>query len=283
MYEGERVRGNMLPDVLTSQLRDEAAGEPVGVRVLRIATHHAVRSQGLGSALLDGVATEFGDGTATGALDAAAPEWDGDPVDWLGVGYGATPDLVRFWRRNGYRMAHLSTSRNETSGEYSALMLRPCSAAGRALHERTAAWFARRIGSVLADPLRDADADVVRGALAAAAMPTPLDLTDREWRTVAAAAFGPGLYAPAPRPFRTLALHYLTGGDPAATERPDLPAAEERLLVRKALQARAWDDVAADLAFVSRRACMRQFGDAMATLVDAYGNDAAREEGDRYR
>ncbi|HKL28630.1 MAG TPA: tRNA(Met) cytidine acetyltransferase TmcA, partial [Natrialbaceae archaeon] len=30
MYEGGRVRGNMLPDVLTSQLRDEEAGIPVG-------------------------------------------------------------------------------------------------------------------------------------------------------------------------------------------------------------------------------------------------------------
>ncbi|MFW5974115.1 MAG: tRNA(Met) cytidine acetyltransferase TmcA, partial [Natrialbaceae archaeon] len=38
MYEGQRVRGNMLPDVLTSQLRDEAAAEPVGYRVMRIAT-----------------------------------------------------------------------------------------------------------------------------------------------------------------------------------------------------------------------------------------------------
>ena len=283
MYEGERVRGNMLPDVLTTQLRDAAAGEPVGVRVLRIATHHAVRSQGLGSKLLDGVAAEFGDAATPDALDTPTPEWNGDRVDWLGVGYGATPDLLRFWRRNGYRMAHLSTSRNETSGEYSALMLRPCSPAGRALHDRTANWFARRIGSVLGDPLRDADPDVVRGALRAAATPTPLALTDREWRTIAAAAFGPGLYAPAPRPFRALALHYLTGGEPEAEAVPDLPASDERLLVRKALQARSWDDVAADLAFVSRRACMRQFGAAMATLVDAYGNDAAREEGARYR
>ncbi|MFW5977771.1 MAG: tRNA(Met) cytidine acetyltransferase TmcA, partial [Halohasta sp.] len=38
IYEGQRVRGNMLPDVLTSQLRDEAAAEPVGYRVMRIAT-----------------------------------------------------------------------------------------------------------------------------------------------------------------------------------------------------------------------------------------------------
>jgi tRNA(Met) cytidine acetyltransferase len=110
MYEGGRVRGNMIPDVLTSQLRDEDAGVPEGLRVLRIATHHAVRSRGFGSRLLAEVREEFA-----------------DAVDWLGTGYGATPELLRFWRANGYSAVHLSTTRNDASGEYSAVMLAPTS------------------------------------------------------------------------------------------------------------------------------------------------------------
>ncbi|WP_276257513.1 tRNA(Met) cytidine acetyltransferase TmcA [Haloglomus litoreum] len=279
MYEGERVRGNMLPDVLTTQLRDEAAGGPVGVRVLRIATHHAVRSEGLGSRLLDEVAAEFGPQSTDGS-DEGPPEpgWPNDPVDYLGVGYGATPRLLRFWRQNGFRTVHLSTTRNDTSGEHSALMMRPLTDAGHELHDRSADWFARRVGSVLGDPLRDADPDVVRATLRAADATVPLDLTDREWRTVAAAAYGPGMYAPAPRPFRQLALHDLLGGSAAG-----LSDDEERLLVRKALQARPWEAVADELDCVSRRACMRAFGDACVGLVDAYGTDAAREEAARYR
>jgi len=271
MYEGERVRGNMLPDVLTTQLRDGSAADPVGVRVLRIATHHAVRSEGLGSRLLDEVAAEFGPGEREGSPE---PGW---PADYLGVGYGATPRLLRFWERNGFRTVHLSTTRNDTSGEHSALMIRPLTDAGRALHDRSADWFARRVGSALADPLRDADPDVVRATLRATDADLPLDLTDREWRTVAAAAHGPGMYAPAPRPFRRLSLRHLLG-DPDV----DLPAGAERLLVRKALQARPWDEVVEDLDFVSRRACMRAFGDACAPLVDRYGGEAAREEAARY-
>jgi tRNA(Met) cytidine acetyltransferase len=284
MYEGERVRGNMLPDVLTTQLRDEAAADPVGVRVLRIATHHAVRSEGLGSRLLQEVADEFGpdgvdgaDGADRGDTDPPEPRWPAEPVDYLGVGYGATPELLRFWWRNDFRTVHLSTTRNDTSGEYSALMLRPLTAAGDALHDRSADWFARRIGSVLGDPLQDAAPDVVRATLRAADATVPLDLTDREWRTVAAAAYGPGMYAPAPRPFRRLALHDLLGGSAAG-----LSDTAERLLVRKACQARPWEDVAEELDFVSRRACMRAFGDACAALVDAYGGEAAREEAARY-
>ena len=36
-----------------------------------------------------------------------------DTVDYLGVGYGATPRLVEFWTDCGYRTVHLSTTRND--------------------------------------------------------------------------------------------------------------------------------------------------------------------------
>jgi tRNA(Met) cytidine acetyltransferase len=278
MYEGERVRGNMLPDVLTTQLRDQAAAGPVGVRVLRIATHHAVRSEGLGSRLLDGVAAEFGPaGGSAAGQGSPEPGWPDESTDHLCVGYGATPQLLRFWRRNDFRTVHLSTTRNDTSGEHSALMLRPLTDAGHDLHDRSAGWFARRVGSGLADPLRDVDPGVVRATLRATDAELPLDLTDRGWRTVAAAAYGPGMYAPAPRPFRRLALHDLLG-----EEGVGLADADERLLVRKALQGHPWDVVTEELGFVSKRACMRAFGDAYVALVDAYGGAAASEEAARY-
>ncbi|MEF8840449.1 MAG: tRNA(Met) cytidine acetyltransferase TmcA [Haloarculaceae archaeon] len=273
MYEGERVRGNMLPDVLTSQLRDEGAGEPVGLRVLRIATHPAVRSRGLGSRLLEAV---------TADARAGRFEWPAgvdSTVDYLGVGYGATPRLLRFWAENGFGTLHLSTTRNDASGEYSALMSRPLTETGRALRDRTARWFRRRVGSVLADALDDADSDVVREALAATALPEPVepDLSDREWRTVAAAAFGPGLYDAAPRPFRELALEHLVGGG------VELSADAERLLVRKVLQTHSWKQVPEEGPYVSKREAMRALGAAYRPLVDRYGTEVAREEADRYR
>jgi tRNA(Met) cytidine acetyltransferase len=308
-YEGARIRGNMLPDVLTSQVRDEAAGTPVGYRVVRIATHAAVRSRGLGSRLLDAIADEVvGPEDGAGPRDTrtergrtphgeGADDRAGQPlesVDWLGVAYGATPDLVGFWAANGYRTVQLATSRNATSGEYSALMLRPTTAAGRALHDRHAAWFLRRAVGLLGDPLSDLDADVARAVLAAAdanALP-PLSLSEWGWRTVAAAAYGPGLYDVAPGPFRPLVRRALVAGlggvdDPgrgsdARGERPRLTAAQQRLLVRKVLQAESWGSVAAARG-ESNSEAMRAFGRACRPLVDAYGGDAAQAERDRYR
>ena len=262
MYEGERVRGNMLPDVLTSQLRDESAGEPVGHRVMRIATHPAIRRRGLGSMLLEAVHAEFG-----------------EDVDWFGVGFGATPDLVSFWRENGYGTVHLSTTRNDVSGEHSALMLRPTSSAGEALHRRHAEWFVARVPSMLAGPLREVDADVVRASLGAADVAPDITLEDRDWRLVAATAYGPGLVDVDLRPFRRLVMAHLV--DP--TDPSLLTARQERLLVRKVLQGWSWRACAPALDFHSAGECMRALGEAFVPLVEAYGTPVARAEADRYR
>ena len=265
MYEGERVRGNMVPDVLTSQLRDEAAAEPRGVRTVRIATHHALRDAGFGSRLLEEIHAEF---------DEA--DGEGNGVDYFSVGYGATPRLLRFWRRAGYRTVHLSTSRNDASGEHSAIMLRPATEAGRDLLSRHAVAFRDRERDGLSDAHRDVDPDVVAGALRACPAPVPVDLTEVEWRSVVGASFGPGMYDSAPGAFRDLAMAALVEDAPA------LGAREERLLVRKVLQGRPWESVADELGYVSTAACMRALGDAYEPLVERYGTDFALDERERF-
>ncbi|WP_050031476.1 tRNA(Met) cytidine acetyltransferase TmcA [Natrinema altunense] len=267
MYEGGRVRGNMLPDVLTSQLRDEAASELVGRRVVRIATHHAARSRGFGSHLLERIRTEFAAGS--GDDDDAAG------VDWLGTGFGATPGLLEFWRENDYRTVHVSTTRNDASGEYSALMLAPTSDEGRALHDRHADWFVRRVAALSSDALDDLAPDVARALLRSvdADAGPPLSITAHEWRVVAGAAYGPGLFDVDPGPFRDLVVRYLVD-DPDTVSLTDR---EERLLVLRALQGHGWETVADRLGYHSTGQCMRALGDAFCPLVDHYGPDAALE------
>ncbi|ELY95502.1 tRNA(Met) cytidine acetyltransferase TmcA [Natrialba taiwanensis] len=263
MYEGGRIRGNMLPDVLTSQLRDEAAGEPAGVRVVRIATHHEVRARGLGSRLLEHIRDEFG-----------------STVDWLGTGFGATPGLLSFWRENGFRTLHVSTTRNDASGEYSALMLDPTSDTGRALYDRHAERFARRFPALCTDSLADLDPDVAREVLRSTpdeAAPS-LECSEYEWRIVAGAAYGPGLFDVDPGPFRELVGRYFVTKPDAV----DLSAREERLLVLRVLQGKDWATVAHRLEFHSAGQCMRALGKAFQPLVDEYGSAAALEVRDRF-
>ncbi|QLK26225.1 GNAT family N-acetyltransferase [Natrinema zhouii] len=274
MYEGGRVRGNMLPDILTSQLRDEAAGEPAGLRVVRIATHHAARSRGLGSRLLERIGEEFTAGEGSDDSDATGG------IDWLGTGFGATPGLLEFWRENGYRTVHVSTTRNDASGEYSALMLAPISDAGRALRDRHADWFVRRFAALSSDAIDDLEPDIARAVLRSvdADAGPPLTLTDHEWRVVAGAAYGPGLFDVDPGPFRDLIVRYFVD-DPAAV---DLTGREERLLVLRALQGRDAERVAERLEYHSSGQCMRALGGAFCPIVDHYGTDVALEVRTRF-
>jgi tRNA(Met) cytidine acetyltransferase len=260
-YRGDRIRGNMLPDLLTGQLRDSEAARSTGIRVMRIATHPAIRSRGLGSQLLSEIHSEFE-----------------DRVDWFGVSYGCTPGLLRFWRDNGYRMVHLSTTRNETSGEHSAVMLRESgSDSGSALYDRHTRQFRERIGGMLVDTLSDLDPDIIRAALAATGGSVDFEFSHNEWRFVVSAAFGPGQFDMYPLPFRRLVLAFLT--DPEADELSDR---EERLLVRRVLQTHSWEEITEVMDYPSTSGCRRTLGHAFQPLVERYGDARATEERRRY-
>jgi len=258
MYEGGAIRGNFLPDLLASQLRDESAPGTVGHRVLRVATHEAARSRGLGSLLVERV-RERCDG------------------DWLGVGFGATPALVRFWRQNGFRAVHLGTSRDDRSGECSAVMLDPQTERGRRLQERHGVWFRRRFPGTLADSHATLDPDTVRAVCRAIPGTPALDLSSFEWRVAAGIPSGAALHATAPRPVRRLAYRHLV--DPETDLRPRA----ERLLVARGLQSVPPERLPEMLSWDSETACLQAFGETVAQLVEQYGTDLARAELKRLR
>ncbi len=261
MYEGERIRGNMLPDVLTSQLRDEAAGDPVGQRVMRIATHHAVRSRGLGSKLLREIRGECA-----------------ETVDWLGTSFGATQELLTFWDRNGYSPVHLSTTRNVASGEHSVLMCLPTSPAGQELHDRHATRFSQRLAAICSAPLSSLEPDIVRAVCRSVDATPPLELTAHEWEIIVGVAYGPGLIDVDPGPFRTLVIRYLLDTHTA----PDLTDRDHRLLIVGILQGHPWAHVASQLGYDSPGSCHRALGRALRPLVDRYGTEAALTLRDRF-
>ncbi|KAK0535959.1 N-acetyltransferase 10 [Tilletia horrida] len=47
-----------------------------------------------------------------------------EKLDWLGVSYGMTPALLRFWNKAGYVPLYVRQTPNEITGEYSAVQIR---------------------------------------------------------------------------------------------------------------------------------------------------------------
>ena len=48
-----------------------------------------------------------------------------DPLDYLGVSYGLTPALHKFWKRAGFAPVYLRQTATELTGEHSCVMVRP--------------------------------------------------------------------------------------------------------------------------------------------------------------
>lgn len=177
--QGIKIAGDMIPWTLGQQLRDDEFPQLSGGRVVRIATHPDYQGMGYGKRTLsllsdfyDGFLTSLDESSpakpASGAgekprsrLEALEPRQDlppllrrvadvkPDKLDWLGVSFGLTPRLFKFWKTAGwapiplliprcftwltvvtsslirYVPLYLRQNTNELTGERSIIMVKP--------------------------------------------------------------------------------------------------------------------------------------------------------------
>ena len=139
LLRGGKIPGNIIPDRLLKhhRLRDFAHGR--GWRIVRIAVHPSVQGRGIGSYLLK-------------KLEEEARERN---HGWIGSGFGATEELLRFWIKNGFIPLHISPNRNPVSAEYTVLVLKPLKERWSKLVEIANREFRRKILESLHDTYRD--------------------------------------------------------------------------------------------------------------------------------
>ncbi len=139
IYLGRRrPRGHLLAQSLACHGGLAQAPTLRGWRIVRLAVHPDCRRQGVGSALVAHIAGR------------AAAE-----VDWLGSSFGAAPGLLEFWQSCRLTLVRIGLSRDASSGEHSAQVLRGLSAAGNALCAEAVQRLQRETPHLLAGPLRD--------------------------------------------------------------------------------------------------------------------------------
>lgn len=187
LARGTRDAGDLIPWLITQQFQDSDFAELSGARVVRIAVHPEFSGMGYGTralelleqfysgALLDADALE--ERRARDTEKPAAPKSDvvavrdasqlppllerlsqrePEMLDWLGVSYGLTPSLFRFWKACGYAPLYMRQTPNELTGEYSTVQLKTIGAS------RHAVWlgafardFRKRFLSLLAFRFRE--------------------------------------------------------------------------------------------------------------------------------
>ncbi|KAF8836172.1 DUF699-domain-containing protein [Paxillus ammoniavirescens] len=161
LSRGLRAGGDMIPWIVAQQFQESKFGMLSGARVVRIATHPDYASMGYGSRALKALNSfysgeyfslsenalsnepSYPDVTLTDQttdlqtdhptvrpVNTMPPllqrlsERKPENLDYLGVSYGLTPQLLRFWKRAGYVPLYLRQTQSELTGEHTCVMVR---------------------------------------------------------------------------------------------------------------------------------------------------------------
>ncbi|MEM2462539.1 MAG: tRNA(Met) cytidine acetyltransferase TmcA, partial [Archaeoglobaceae archaeon] len=134
--QGYKPRGQIIPDLVLKHFWNYEFSRKKGLRIVRIATHPNVMRMGIGSYALEKIVS-----------------WaKANGLDWVGSGFGVSSELLKFWLKNGFIPIHMTPQRNEVSGEYTVIVLKPINA--EEVKEMNLE-FTRRFIEYLADELRD--------------------------------------------------------------------------------------------------------------------------------
>lgn len=160
LSRGQRAGGDLIPWLISQQFQDEEFALLLGARVVRIATNPEYLGMGYGSRALellkDYFEGKFTDISESGSLNEAQfPRVTDEEIaagklsdeiklrdakqlppllmklsekppyflHYLGVLYGLTPLLHKFWKRAGYVPVYLRQTANELTGEHTMVML----------------------------------------------------------------------------------------------------------------------------------------------------------------
>ncbi len=224
MSEGYKPRGQIIPDLILKHYWDYDFPKLIGVRIVRIATHPSVMNMGIGSFALQKIV-----------------EWaQARDMDWVGSGFGVSPELMRFWIKNGFYPVHITPQRNEVSGEHTLVVIRPLKPHIYSKIEEINADFTRRLIEYLSDELSDLETETAVGLLRSlmrdANIPKP-EFGKVERKRIKKYFHGMSLYEYVSDVIRPLVRYYYS-----RTDRIDLSDEEEILVVGKCLQLRSWRD-----------------------------------------
>ncbi|BES98413.1 Domain of unknown function (DUF1726) [Nesidiocoris tenuis] len=193
MSQGKKPHGDLIPWTIAQQFQDSEFPSLSGARIVRIATHPDYQSMGYGSRALELLkdyyefkfqpiddedrslveqrtnsnynGEDLGEDLLSEKIEprSALPplllklhERPAERLNYLGVSYGLTLPLLKFWKRAGFVPVYVRQTPNDITGEHSALMLRTMeSDVDASWLQKYSADFKRRFLSLLSFQFRE--------------------------------------------------------------------------------------------------------------------------------
>ncbi|WP_394138539.1 GNAT family N-acetyltransferase [Vibrio chagasii] len=142
-----RPQGHLAPVLLANQLGAAQAATSNCIRVMRIAVSTRHQGLGIGSWMLDKLSQHI------------------EQADYLATSFGATSDLITFWRNNDFAPVHIGHQRDQASGCHSVLMVKPLKANSESWISQLLNHFERSFCFVVSGSLASLEVDMVRALL----------------------------------------------------------------------------------------------------------------------
>ncbi len=139
-----RPHGHLIPETLASHMGLKQAPVLVGGRIVRIAVHPALQHKGFGTMLLEEIKNH-------------ASNVD---LDYLAASFGATTELLAFWKKSEYVHIRIGVKRNASSGEHSVVVFKPMSEAGEEVFAQARQRFFKQFPHQLSDSLSELESDL---------------------------------------------------------------------------------------------------------------------------
>ncbi len=217
-----RPRGHLMPQSLVAHAGIKQAAKLRCARIMRIAVHPVLQGKGLGSKLVDAIQSDA----------------ESQGFDLIGVSFGATKELMHFWKVQGMHPVRVGFRRDHASGEHSVMMLAPLDKPGYEVYQAARGRFFADFPYWLSDSLQDLDCSVVLECMQDQDTKNQFTLNEHDEQAVAAFINGARSYEDCSAALWrfTIAGFMNSGGK--------LQQIEQALMVAKVLQKRSWTEVA---------------------------------------
>ncbi|KAI3660400.1 hypothetical protein MP638_002483 [Amoeboaphelidium occidentale] len=168
LSRGKRADGDLIPWTLSQQFQDDDFATLSGARIVRVATNPDYMGMGYGTQAIkelikyyegkianisevekelnskgddendlvpgdDDLKTEeikIRDSSKLQPLLLALEEKKPPSLQWVGVSYGVTLELIKFWKKNKFVPVYLRQTANELTGEHTCIMIRTLNSGG---------------------------------------------------------------------------------------------------------------------------------------------------------
>lgn len=246
IWQGNRrPKGHLLAQTLGYHNGFVEAPQMTYARVVRIAVHPQHQDIGLGSQLLDLIASDTKD----------------SDIDFIGSSFGATGQLLRFWQRNGFQTLRVGITVEATSNEYSAVVLKALNHPAQSLLEQQKHHFDQQFAAMLSEfyPLLSADA-VIELLQQLSRLHLP-ELSVRHKSEIRGYTQYNREYE-----FSTVALYNFTLRLIQQQRTKSLEPTEKALLVDKVLRKLSWQQVSQSLGYSGKKAAQIELKRIFKTL-----------------